>query len=67
MKYKNIEYTSINLTKPVSVFSVQCPHLGGGDPGLAAPDGPRQDGARLVVAGEDLGHAAVAHPAHRAC
>ena len=62
MKYKNIEYTSINLAKPVcSVY------LGGGDPGLAAPDGPRQDGARLVVAGEDLGHAAVAHPAHRAC
>ena len=62
MKYKNIEYKSINLTKPV-----QCAHLGRGDPGLAAPDGPRQDGARLVVAGEDLGHAAVAHPAHQAC
>lgn len=35
-------------------------YLGSGHPGLAAPDGPGQDGARLVVAREDLGDAAVA-------
>lgn len=34
-------------------------HGGGGDPGLAAADGPGQDGAGVVVAGQDLGHAAV--------
>lgn len=37
-------------------------HLGRGHPGLAAPDGSGQDGARLVVPGQDLGDAAVGHP-----
>ena len=37
------------------------PYLGCGHPGLAATDGPGQDGASLVVAGEDLRDAAVAH------
>lgn len=30
--------------------------------GLAASDGPRPDGARLLVPAEDLGDAAVGHP-----
>jgi len=34
-------------------------HGGRGDPRLAAPDGPREDGARLVVARQDLADAAV--------
>lgn len=34
-------------------------HGGCGDARLAAPDGPGQDGARLVVAGQDLADAAV--------
>lgn len=37
-------------------------HGGGGDPGLAAADGSGQDGAGVVVAGQDLGHAAVRDP-----
>ena len=36
-------------------------YLGCGHPGLTATDGPGKDGARLVVAGEDLGHTAMAH------
>ena len=36
-------------------------HGGGGDPRLAASDGPREDGARLVVAGQDLADTAVGH------
>ena len=36
-------------------------YLGCGHPGLAATDGPWKDGACLVVAGEDLGDAAMAH------
>jgi hypothetical protein len=34
-------------------------HPGGGDAGLAAPDGAGQNRARLVVARQNLGHAAV--------
>lgn len=34
-------------------------HPGGGDAGLAAPDGAGQDRARLVVARQNLGHATV--------
>lgn len=33
-----------------------------GDPGLAAADGSGQDGAGVVVPGQDLGHAAVGDP-----
>ena len=36
--------------------------LGRGHARLAAPDGAGQDGARLVVPGQDLAHAAVRHP-----
>lgn len=36
-------------------------HHRGGDPRLAAADGPRQHGAGVVEAREDLGHAAVGH------
>ena len=36
-------------------------HLGCGHSGLAAPDGPWKDGARLIVSRKYLGHAAVAH------
>lgn len=32
------------------------------DPRFRAADGPRQDGAGLVVARQDLGDAAVGHP-----
>lgn len=35
--------------------------VGCGNPGLAAPDGPRTDGPGLVIPAEDLGHAAVRH------
>lgn len=34
-------------------------HVGGGDARFAAPDGPGQDRACLVVARQDLAHAAV--------
>lgn len=36
-------------------------HVGSGDAGLAAPDGPGQNGAGLVVARQDLAHAAVGY------
>ena len=36
-------------------------YLGCGHPGLAATDGPWEDGAGLVVSGQDLGDAAMAH------
>lgn len=36
-------------------------HVGGSDTGFAAPDGPGQDGACLVVARQDLAHAAVGY------
>ena len=36
-------------------------YLGGSHPRLAAPDGPGADGARLVVAAEDLTHTTVRH------
>lgn len=37
-------------------------HGGCGDPRLAASDGPREDGASLVVTGQDLADAAVRDP-----
>lgn len=37
-------------------------HVGGGDSGFAAPNGPGQDGACLVVARQDLAHAAMRDP-----
>lgn len=37
-------------------------HFGGGDAGLAPADGAREDGAGLVVAGQDLGDAPVGDP-----
>lgn len=37
-------------------------HRGSRDPGFAAADGSGQDGTGLVVAGQDLGHAAVGDP-----
>lgn len=37
-------------------------HVGGGDTGFAASDGPWQDGTCLVVASQDLAHAAVGYP-----
>ena len=36
-------------------------YLGCGHPGLAAPDGTWEDGACLIVPGQDLGDAAMAH------
>lgn len=41
---------------PPQVLGCSSPHLG-----LAAPDGPRPDGARLLVPAEDFGHAAVGY------
>ena len=41
---------------------MDAPSLGRGHARLAAPDGAGQDGARLVVPGQDLAHAAVRHP-----
>lgn len=37
-------------------------HFGGGHPRFGASDGAREDAARLVVPGQDLGDAAVGHP-----
>lgn len=47
---------------PLLVTPDALDHGGGGDPGLAAADGSGEDGAGLVVAGQDLGHAAVGDP-----
>lgn len=47
---------------PLLVVPDALHHGGGGDPRLAAADGSRQDGAGLVVARQDLGHAAVGDP-----
>lgn len=47
---------------PLLVVPDALHHGGGGDPRLAAADGPRQDGAGLVVASQDLGNAAVRDP-----
>lgn len=44
---------------PLLVVPDALHHGRGGDPRLAAADGPRQDGSGLVVASQDLGHTAV--------
>lgn len=48
---------NISETPPRASLYLGCRH-----PGLAATDCPWKDGACLVVAGEDLGDAAMAHP-----